>query len=281
MESATVILQDAVVEPLTLYDVKTHLTLTQGAWDSYIGDIVLPSCRLETESSTERDLLVKKRKSVFNEWPDNEDNAFYLPIKPLQHVISVHYYDADNVDTTVDATVWGYDSNWEPGRVYLKYGQSWPSAQLWTSSPIVITYLTGYARQMAFTAAVTDVITCTGHTLQDGDTVYLMSTGTLPAGLTDGTMYYATTTVAGTSFKVSLTYGGGAVDITGTGTGTHYAIISQRTDVPKLLKSAILLRCGSRFEYREGVIVSSGSTSVAMLPEGVEAIESRYRMGWI
>jgi len=74
--------------------------------------------------------------------------------------------------------------------------------------------------QAAFTAAVTDVITSTAHGLVNEDLVQFTTTTTLPAGLSLATDYYVRDVTANT-FKVSLTKGGVAVDITDTGTGTH------------------------------------------------------------
>lgn len=73
-----------------------------------------------------------------------------------------------------------------------------------------------------FTAdATTDTITSNAHELANGDLVRLSNSGgALPAGLATGTDYYVLNTATNT-FKVSLTQGGAAVDITGAGTGTH------------------------------------------------------------
>jgi hypothetical protein len=75
----------------------------------------------------------------------------------------------------------------------------------------------------SFTAAVTDICTYTrgAHGLVNGDTIALVSSGVLPAGLDTTTIYFIINATA-TTFKVSLTSGGSAVDITDTGTGTHY-----------------------------------------------------------
>lgn len=55
---------------------------------------------------------------------------------------------------------------------------------------------------------------------QDGDTVYLTTTGTLPAGLSTSTKYYVRDVAAGT-LKLATTETGSAIDITDSGTGTH------------------------------------------------------------
>jgi hypothetical protein len=71
-----------------------------------------------------------------------------------------------------------------------------------------------------FTAnAGTDFITINTKA-QDGLRVQLTTTGVLPAGLSLATDYY-TVGSTGSTCQLSLTYGGSAVDITDTGTGTH------------------------------------------------------------
>lgn len=76
---------------------------------------------------------------------------------------------------------------------------------------------------MDFTAdAGTDVCTvASDHGLVNANIVTVTNSGgALPAGLSAGTNYYVISATA-TTFKVSLTEGGGAVDITDAGTGTH------------------------------------------------------------
>jgi hypothetical protein len=69
-----------------------------------------------------------------------------------------------------------------------------------------------------------DTIGETSHPLSDGDTVYLTSTGTVPAGLTASTKYWVVESDTNT-FKLSLTEDGDAIDITAAaGGGTHTVI---------------------------------------------------------
>lgn len=83
------------------------------------------------------------------------------------------------------------------------------------------------ANQKSFTAdAGTDTLTSTGHGFSDGDVVILDSDnggspGTLPGGLSRATPYYVISSTANT-LQLSLSPGGTAIDITDTGTGTHY-----------------------------------------------------------
>lgn len=66
-----------------------------------------------------------------------------------------------------------------------------------------------------------DLITISGHGFSDGQLVRLATTGVLPAGLSGDVSYYVVNATS-TTFKLSLTLGGSAVDITAAaGGGTH------------------------------------------------------------
>lgn len=66
-----------------------------------------------------------------------------------------------------------------------------------------------------------DTIAETAHGMSNGDPVRLTTTGTLPGGLDLGTDYYVVNANPN-DFQLSLTVGGGAVDITSAaGGGTH------------------------------------------------------------
>ena len=56
--------------------------------------------------------------------------------------------------------------------------------------------------------------------LAEGQAIQLTTTGALPTGLSVGTTYYAKN-VSGTTFNLSSTYGGSAINTSGTQSGTH------------------------------------------------------------
>ena len=95
------------------------------------------------------------------------------------------------------------------------------------------------------TAATTDLISRTAHTLGAGDRVRFTTTTTLPAGLSLLTDYYVLASgLTANDFKVSTTNGGSAVDITDTGTGTHtvsrcFACLNDLGDTPITLPCLI------------------------------------------
>lgn len=68
------------------------------------------------------------------------------------------------------------------------------------------------------------VVTWTGHGLTAGQPVVFTTTGTLPTGLTAGTVYYVVAAgLTADTFSVAATAGGTAIDTTAAGSGTHTA----------------------------------------------------------
>lgn len=66
------------------------------------------------------------------------------------------------------------------------------------------------------------VVTFTSHPFQDNDPVKFSTTGSLPTGLTAGTVYFVNV-VDADSFTVSATAGGTPIDTSSAGSGTHSA----------------------------------------------------------
>lgn len=73
------------------------------------------------------------------------------------------------------------------------------------------------------TTLTNDQLLAPGHGMSDTDRVMVFNNfgGTIATGLTEGTVYFVVNSAANT-FKVSLTSGGAAVDITALGNGTVY-----------------------------------------------------------
>jgi hypothetical protein len=67
------------------------------------------------------------------------------------------------------------------------------------------------------------IITWTGNTLINGDPIKFTTTGTLPTGLTVGTVYYVINR-SGNTFNLAATPGGAAIATSGTQVGTHTGI---------------------------------------------------------
>jgi hypothetical protein len=87
---------------------------------------------------------------------------------------------------------------------------------------VIVNYLSVFdntPQAVTFNAS-TDKVSLTAHGLQDGEPIVFATSNTLPAELTVGTVYYVRD-VETNAFKVSLTAGGTAINLTDTGTGTH------------------------------------------------------------
>jgi hypothetical protein len=78
-----------------------------------------------------------------------------------------------------------------------------------------------------FTAAISDTLTAPAHGYVNGDQVLVIPTaGSLPTGLTEGTIYFVIGATTDT-LQLSLTSGGAAVDITATGAGMLHRVVPQ------------------------------------------------------
>ena len=93
-------------------------------------------------------------------------------------------------------------------------------------STIYITYVSslGDSATVTMTIASPGVVTWTNHGLVPGDPVVFTTTGALPTGVTAGTTYYViSTSITASTFQFSATYGGSAVNTSGSQSGTHTA----------------------------------------------------------
>lgn len=71
------------------------------------------------------------------------------------------------------------------------------------------------------TIATPGVVTLAGHKLLVGDSVYLKTTGALPTGLSQNTLYYVNEVPSSSTFKLATTRGGAAINTTGSQSGVH------------------------------------------------------------
>jgi hypothetical protein len=88
-----------------------------------------------------------------------------------------------------------------------------------------------YSSTATITIASPGVVSWTAHGLIDGTPVVFTTTGALPTGLTAGTVYYVVSSAAN-SFSVATTYGGSAINTSGSQSGTHTVTAVGRLKVP-------------------------------------------------
>lgn len=123
------------------------------------------------------------------------------------------------------------------------------------------------------TIATPAVVTAT-VTLANGSPVILTSSGypsALPTGLTSGTTYYVINST-GSTFNLSATVGGAAINTTGTQSGTHYILpnlipvtsLAGASDVP-IIQNLVYVSDVSRFTFAFGCNQAGETTQDPML----------------
>lgn len=182
-----------------------------------------------------------------------------VPRVPLVSVTSITYVDANGTTQTMDSGDYVVDI--ANGKIDLGYSEVWPVTRP-TYNAVTVRFVAGMAA--TFTAATTDICTFQGRAFTVADRVRLMNSGgALPAGLSSLTDYFVLA-----SDKLSLTSGGGIVDITGTGTGTHYVGLDLTGF--ETLRHAIKLQV-ARLYFERG---DGGSSSAGSVDNTQRAIDS-------
>jgi len=152
--------------------------------------------------------------------------------------LSVTFRNWKSADLPRSRKVFVNESNYSTSGNLIKSGTSFELPYLWTiacdlyqtdyDKLQMIWEILDYSRRndralTTFTAdATANTLNATAHPFQNGDVVTLSTSNTLPSPLLTTRDYYVVNRAANT-FQVALTYGGSAIDLTTTGTGTHQA----------------------------------------------------------
>ena len=131
-----------VKRPLTLDSLKDQLYIV--ADDSYDDHLytLIDSATVYVEQYLCRKLITQTWYAYFDKWPDTD--YIEIPYGDLQSVTAVKYTDTDEAQSTFSSADYIVDTDSVPGRVVLKYGETWPTVTLSPSNPIEIEFVTGY-----------------------------------------------------------------------------------------------------------------------------------------
>lgn len=129
---------EPVLEPATLQEVKTHARVVHTQEDVYIESLIR-SARDYAEMFTRRAIITQTWALTLPGFP----HFITLPSPPLQSVSSIQYVDQDGNTQTLSTDVYDVDTTVEPGRVVLKFNQSWPSTRD-DIAAVTVTYVAGY-----------------------------------------------------------------------------------------------------------------------------------------
>ncbi|MCK9518053.1 MAG: hypothetical protein M0R74_03335 [Dehalococcoidia bacterium] len=103
----------------------------------------ITAAREYAEAYTGRAMATQTLEQLMDGFPCGDNIELDMP--PLQSVSSIKYKDSAGTETTMAVTTdYIVDSDREPGRVVLPYGESWPSFVAYPVNPIRIQYITGY-----------------------------------------------------------------------------------------------------------------------------------------
>jgi uncharacterized phiE125 gp8 family phage protein len=123
-------------------------------------DFALAKLCLKADDSDERDTEIRSlvlgitlraehetgRAFIHQDWRVSQDRfcgEIRLPKAPLVQVLSVKYYDANNVQQTLPTSEYQVDGVSEPGRILLAAGKSWPSTFARVNA-VTVDYRVGY-----------------------------------------------------------------------------------------------------------------------------------------
>lgn len=221
--------------PVSLADVKAHLRITGSDHDDLLSGLIMAATDM-AERFTHRRLVRQTWKLFRDRWPS--DDELILPFGQLKSVTHVKYTDTDGTENTFSSSYYAVDTDDEPGRIVLNYGQAWPSVTLAPKNPIEVQFVCGYFSGDYWTAEDDTVVAgqYVEPTNANGNGLVYQSGG---AGTTDATEPAWPGTVAGTVADN---------DITWTCVGLS---------VPKSIRQAIMLQVTEYFRQREPYIVGT------------------------
>lgn len=127
---------DPTTEPITLTEAKEHLGVTIEDDDTRITALIV-AAREWVENDSGLALLTQTWVAKLDAFPPGD--LLKLPKVPIQSITSVVYVDTNGDDQTFT----GYTLDAIGERIYLQYGEDWPSTRD-IENAVTITYVSGY-----------------------------------------------------------------------------------------------------------------------------------------
>jgi len=254
--------------PLDVREARKHvnqdLTVDDDDLDSFIR-----GARDFAEGECNRTIIATRYRATLDGFPC----VIRLERGPVLRVRSVKYLDMAGVWQTVDPSDYVADLTGPVPTLTEAWGRVWPPDVVPQAGSVRVEYDAGEAAALTIDAS-TDVLTIKGGVwgaLALDDVLRLSNSGgVLPSPLREDTDYYVQSLPTETSFKLSATAGGAAIDITDAGSGTHYI-----GRVPDGLVAWLKLRIGSMYDQRSDVELSA--VDFKTLPYA-DAMLDRYRV---
>ena len=150
MDEHLTIKTQPATEPVTKTEAKLALRI-DASYDTEdnLLDSFITTARQTLEKWTNRTFVDTTYIYYLDYNPSNlRGRVIELPRAPLSSVTSVKYLDSNGDEQTVAETVYQADTASEPGRIYLKYNQSWPTSRD-IQKQYYIEYVGGYGNAAA------------------------------------------------------------------------------------------------------------------------------------
>lgn len=141
---ALTIVTEPTIEPLDLDELEDHLRLSEtstGAEDTVLLTF-LAVARRYCEKLQGRAYLDQTWNLVLDGFPRRD--CIEIPRPPLQSVTHVKYYGTGGTAYTMTAGNYYVDTDSEPGRVCLGYGEIWPTETLRPDAAVEVQFVAGY-----------------------------------------------------------------------------------------------------------------------------------------
>ena len=253
-----VIVTNPVYYALSLSAAKEHLRVDHTADDAYISTLI-GVATLKAESYLLRKLITQTWQYFLDYWP--HENYITIPFGQLNSITHIKYTDIDGTTNTDfdENDEWTVDTDSDPGRAVLKYGETYPTATLATNNPIEIQFVCGYGAHTpkiitAATNATPIVVTIVGHGYVTGNEVYI-SGGTTQTSING---LWRITKVNDNSFSLTGSSGNGVYDAS--------SATCNLVDVPPSIIHAMQLVISDLYMQRETILIN-------MMPHKLKTVE--------
>ena len=253
-------IQEPVVEPVTLQEVKDHLRVVHDEEDAIIRSYMQAARRYAETTFCWRAFMPQTLELVLDSFPPN---AIKIPRPPLQEVTSIIYTDKGGTEHTVDPGDYIVDTDSEPGRIVPAYGERWPADILYPVSAVRVRYRAGYQ-------ASTGKVNVTNGAEDPFVNVSWVSGGKFDTDwgqnkriVINGKVYSISSVTDDENLELNE-------DVGEELTGVSYVV----DDVPEEIRQGILIMTAHLYAAREPIVTG---TNVIEIPWSASALLGTYR----
>ena len=190
-------------------------------------------------------------------------HAILLERSPLVQLVAIEYLDMGGIWQTMPAGDYVVDAAGPVPRITPIFGRIWPIPMPQIGS-VRVTFDAGYAAAVRVDASANSLTLINWRPLKIGEVLRLSNSGgALPAPLQPNTDYIVKTLNPTTgAVTLSATPAGPEIDLTDTGTGTHYAGTQVSAEpagvIPEGIKAWMACRISDLYEHRGSTVAIKG-----------------------